>query len=79
LARLEFESGTILIVLLLSLVSFEESHLFISCCAAWRAATRIIVGVGDPVKRTDYSRTCWVFGGRAIGRSGDAVCGPHRA
>jgi hypothetical protein len=47
--------------------------------AAWRAATRIVTGVGDLVQRTEDGRTCRVLGGRAIERSGDAVCGLHRA
>jgi hypothetical protein len=47
--------------------------------AAWRAATRIVAGVGDLMQRTGDGRTGWVLGGRAIERSGDAVCGLHRA
>jgi hypothetical protein len=46
---------------------------------AWRAATRIVAGVGDLMQRTGDSRTGWVLGGRAIERSGDTVCGLHRA
>jgi hypothetical protein len=40
---------------------------------------RIVVGVGDLVQRTENGRTGKVLGGRAIERSGDAVCGLHRA
>jgi hypothetical protein len=47
--------------------------------AAWRAATRIVVGVGDLVQRTGHSHIGRVLGGRTIGRSGDDVCGLHRA
>jgi hypothetical protein len=47
--------------------------------AAWRAATRIVVGVGDLVQRSGDGRTCRVLGGRTIERSGGAVCGLHRA
>jgi hypothetical protein len=47
--------------------------------AAWRAATRIVTGVGDLVQRTKDDRTCRVLSGRTIGRSGDAVCSLHRA
>jgi hypothetical protein len=47
--------------------------------AAWRAAMRIIAGVGDLVQRTEYGHTCRVLGGQTIERSGDAVCGLHRA
>jgi hypothetical protein len=47
--------------------------------AAWRAATRIMAEVGDLVQMTRDGRTSWVLGGRAIERSGDTVCGLHRA
>jgi hypothetical protein len=47
--------------------------------AAWHAATRIVAGVGDLVQRTGDGRTGRVFSGRAIERSGDVVCGLHRA
>jgi hypothetical protein len=47
--------------------------------AAWRAAMRIIAGVGDLMQRTEYGHTGWVLGGQTIERSGDAVCGLHRA
>jgi hypothetical protein len=46
---------------------------------AWRAATRIMTGVGDLVQRTRNDRTGRVLGGRAIERSGGAVCSLHRA
>jgi hypothetical protein len=46
---------------------------------AWRAATRIMPGVGDLVQRTGDSCTGRVLGDRVIERSGDAVCGLHRA
>jgi hypothetical protein len=47
--------------------------------AAWRAATRIVAGVGDLVQMTEDGRTCRVLSGRTIGRSGDVVCSLHRA
>jgi hypothetical protein len=47
--------------------------------AAWRAATRIMAGVGDLVQMTEDGRTCRVLSGRVIERSGGAVCGLHRA
>jgi hypothetical protein len=47
--------------------------------AAWRAATRIVAGVGDLVQWIRDGRTGRVLGGRAIERSGGAVCGLHRA
>jgi hypothetical protein len=61
-----------------------ENHVYLSrgvqvAGAAWRAATRIVVGVGDPVQRTGDGRTGRVLDGQAIERSGGAVCGLHRA
>jgi hypothetical protein len=47
--------------------------------AAWRAATRIVAGVGDLVQRTRDGRTGRVLGGRAIERSGGVVCGLYHA
>jgi hypothetical protein len=38
-----------------------------------------MAGVGDLVQRTRDGRTGQVFGGRAIKRSGGAVCGLYRA
>jgi hypothetical protein len=71
------------VVLPLSLFRLKN-HVCLSCGvhvagAAWRAATRIVAGVGDLVQRTEDGRTCRVLGGRTIGRSGDAVCSLHRA
>jgi hypothetical protein len=43
--------------------------------AAWRATTRTVAGVGDLVQRTGDGRTGRVLGGRAVERSGGAVCG----
>jgi hypothetical protein len=47
--------------------------------AAWRAVTRIVAGVVELVQRTGDGHTGRVLSGRAIERSGDAVCGLHRA
>jgi hypothetical protein len=47
--------------------------------AAWHAATRIVVGVGDLVQRTRDGRTGRVLDGRMIKRSGGTVRGLHRA
>jgi hypothetical protein len=47
--------------------------------AAWRAVTRVVVGVGDLVQRTGNGRTGRVLGGRVIERPGGAVCGLHCA
>jgi hypothetical protein len=38
-----------------------------------------MAGVGDLVQRTENGRTGQVLGGRAIDRTGDAVCGLHHA
>jgi hypothetical protein len=46
---------------------------------AWCAAMRIMVGVGDLVQRTSDGHTGRVLGGQVIERSGDVVCGLHRA
>jgi hypothetical protein len=47
--------------------------------AAWRAAMRIVAGVGDRVQRTRDGRTGRVLEGWMIERLGGAVCGLHRA
>jgi hypothetical protein len=47
--------------------------------AAWRAAMRIVAGVGDMVQRIEDGRTGRVLGGRVIERSGGAVCSLHHA
>jgi hypothetical protein len=46
---------------------------------AWCAAMRIMARVEDLVQRTGDGRTCRVLGGRAIERSGGAVCDLYRA
>jgi hypothetical protein len=45
--------------------------------AAWRAAMRTVAGVGDLVQRTRDGHTGRVLGGRAVERSGGAVCDLH--
>jgi hypothetical protein len=47
--------------------------------AAWRAVTRIVAGVGDLMQRTEDGRTGEILGGRAVERSGGAMCGLHLA
>jgi hypothetical protein len=47
--------------------------------AAWRAATRIVAGVGDLVQRISDGRTGWILSGWVIERSGGAVCSLHHA
>jgi hypothetical protein len=61
-----------------------ENHVCLSCGvqvagAAWRAATRTVVGVGDLVQRTGDDHTNRVLGGRSVERSVGAVCGLHHA
>jgi hypothetical protein len=46
---------------------------------AWCAVMRTIAGVGDLVQRTRDGHTGRVFDGRAVERSGGAVCGLHLA
>jgi hypothetical protein len=46
---------------------------------AWRVVTRIMAGVEDLVQRTGDGRVGQVLSGRAIERSGSAVCDLHRA
>jgi hypothetical protein len=50
-----------------------------SAGAAWRVATSTVAGVGDLVQRTEDGRTGQILGGRAVERSGGAVCGLHLA
>jgi hypothetical protein len=81
--RFEFESGTCLFCF-----SFILFHLENCVClsrgvqvagAAWRAAMRTVAGVGDLLQRTEGGHTGRVLGGRAVERSGGAVCGLHLA
>jgi hypothetical protein len=83
LMRFEFESRTVSFVLPLFLFCLENhvclSHGVQVVGVAWRVATSIMTGVGDLVQRIGDDRTGRVLGGWAIERSGDAVCGLHRA
>jgi hypothetical protein len=79
----DFEYGTILFYFSFILVSFGN-HVCLSrgvqvAGAAWRAAMRIMVGVGDLMQRTGNGRTGQILGGQAIERSGGVVCVLHRA
>jgi hypothetical protein len=47
--------------------------------AAWHAVMRIMAVVGDLMQRIGDGRTARVLGGRAVERSGGAVCGLHLA
>jgi hypothetical protein len=63
---------------------YLENHVCLSrgvqvASAAWRAAVRIVVGVGDLVQRIRDGHIGRVLGDRVIERSGGTVCGLHRA
>jgi hypothetical protein len=47
--------------------------------ATWCAVTRIVVGVGDLMQRTEDGCTGQVLSGRTIERSGDVMCDLHCA
>jgi hypothetical protein len=83
LARFEFESGIVLFCFSFIFVSLENcvclSHGVQVAGAAWRATTRTMTGVGDMMQRIEHGRTRLVIGGRAVERSGGAVCGLHLA
>jgi hypothetical protein len=75
--------GRFCFVFLLSLFRLEN-RICLSCGvqvagAAWRAAMRIVTGVGDLTQRTGDGHTGRVLGGRAIERLRGTVCGLHRA
>jgi hypothetical protein len=46
---------------------------------AWRATMMTVAEVGDLLQRTGDGRTGRVLGGRAVERSGGAVCSLHLA
>jgi hypothetical protein len=75
--------GQFWFIFLLSLFHLENhvclSHGVQVVGEAWRAAMRIMAGVGDLVPRIGDGRTGQILGGRAVERSGGAVCGVHRA
>jgi hypothetical protein len=83
LLRFKFKSGIVLFCFSFIFVLFGESRLLVSWCAGGRCdmmcSLQIMTGVGDLVRRTGDGCTGRVLGGRAIERSGGAVCGLHRA
>jgi hypothetical protein len=83
LARFEFKFGIVLFCFSFTFVSLENrvclSRGVQVADAAWRAATRTMTGVGDLVQRTRDGRTGQVLSGRAVERSGGAVCRLHQA
>jgi hypothetical protein len=81
--RFKFESGIILFCFYFTFVSLENrvclSRGVQVAGVALRAVTRTVAGVGDLMQRTKDGCTCRVLGGRAVERSGGAVCGLHMA
>jgi hypothetical protein len=81
--RFEFESRTFRLFYLYSLFRLENcvclSHGVQVAGAVWRAATKIMAGVGDLVQRIMDGRTGRVLGDQTIERSGCVVCCLHRA
>jgi hypothetical protein len=83
LARFEFESGTVLFCFSFTFVSFGESRLLVS----WYAGGRCSMACSD--EDHDRSRrpgaedrdgyTGRILSGRAVERSGSAMCGLHLA
>jgi hypothetical protein len=81
--RFEFESGIVLFCFSFTFVLFGESRLLVSWCAGGRCG----MACSDKdcgrsrrlVQRTRDSRTGRVLYGRAVDRSGGAVCGLHLA
>jgi hypothetical protein len=82
LARFKFKSGTFW-CLPLSLFCLENrvclSHGVQVAGATWWTAMRIMAGVGSLVQRIGDGHTGRIIGGRTIRRSGDTMCGLHRA
>jgi hypothetical protein len=81
--RFEFKSGTVLFCLSFTFVSFGESLLLVSWCAGGRCG----MACSDedrgrsmrPGAEDQDGRTGRVLGGRAVERSGGAMCGLHLA
>jgi hypothetical protein len=83
LLRFEFESGIILFCFSFIFVLFGESCLLVSWCACGKCGIVCSDENHDRNMRPDAEdrddRTDRILGDRAIERSGDAVCGLHRA
>jgi hypothetical protein len=78
---LNSNSGQFHFVFLLSLFHLEN-RVYLSrgvqvAGAAWRAAMRTVARVEDLMQRTGDGHISRVLGGRAVERSGGAVCGLH--
>jgi hypothetical protein len=75
--------GQFCFVFLLSLFHLEN-HVYLShgvqvAGAAWCSAMSTMARVADLVQKTGDGRTGQILGGRAVERSGGAVCGLHLA
>jgi hypothetical protein len=83
LAEVRIQIQDILVVLPLSLFHLENrvcmSHGVQVAGTTWHVAMRIMVEVGDLVQRTVDGHIGRVLDGRAIERSGGAVCDLHHA
>jgi hypothetical protein len=81
LARFEFESGIVLFCFSFIFVSFRESRLLVSWCAGGTCGMACSDKDRDrsrrPVQRTGDGHTSRVLGGRAVEKSGGAVCSLH--
>jgi hypothetical protein len=81
--RFEFKSRIVLFCFSFTLFHWENrvclSRGVQVVGAAWRAVTRTMAGVGDLVQRVGDGRIGRVLGGRAVERSGGAVCSLHLA
>jgi hypothetical protein len=81
--RFEFEYGRVLFCFILPLFH-SANHVCLShgvqvAGATWCVVMSTVAGVGDLLQRTGDSRIGRVLGGRAVERSGGAVCGLHLA
>jgi hypothetical protein len=83
LARFEFEYGIVLFCFSFTFVLFGESCLLISWCAGGSCGMACSDEDRDRSRRPGAQdrggRTGWLLSGRAVERSGDAVCGLHLA
>jgi hypothetical protein len=83
LAKFEFESGIVLFYFSFIFVSFRELCLLVSWCVGGRCGMACSNEDHDrsrrPVQRTGDGRTDQILGGRAVERSGGAVCDLHLA
>jgi hypothetical protein len=83
LVRFEFKFGMVLFYFLLPLFHLENrvclSRGVQVAGAAWRAAMRTVVGVGDLMQMTGAGRIGQVLSGRVVQRSGGVMCGLHLA